>query len=99
MRSYSDVVLQNQIPQDQFTGSCRLDGDAVYIPEASGKIENGKVSLSATLERYTLFTMNHQTVLMRDNALKAFQKDGSLYDYGILMPKLPGADRYSNSKT
>lgn len=82
---YSDVHSANAIEQDVLTGAVLIDGDHLYIPEADGWFDGGKLTLSASIERYTRLTVNGHVVLMRDDALKAFQAENKLYDYGILI--------------
>jgi hypothetical protein len=84
-RFYSDVQIGNEIGDKEKTGSCLVDGRHIYVPDAFGYSSDGKVRLMASVERYTLLTINGQTVLLRDDALAAFEKENKLYDYGILM--------------
>jgi hypothetical protein len=85
MRFYSDAHIANEIMQDEAWGSFLASGPHLYLPLAHGQMENGKPSLSASLERYTFAIINTHAVLLRDDALAAFRKDNKLYDYGILI--------------
>jgi hypothetical protein len=85
MRSYSDVSSADAIPQDERCGSCLIDGNVMYVPEADGFMLEGKPRLLASVTRYTLVEINRRKVLMRDDALQAYREQDKLYDYGILI--------------
>ena len=85
MRFHTDVEMVGAIEQDEKWGSCLVDGDALYVPEASGVARDGKAFLMASIDRYTLRTINGRVVLMRDDAFHLFEEKGKLYDYGILI--------------
>jgi hypothetical protein len=85
MRSYSDVSLAGAIEQDERAGSCLIERRMLYLPEASGYMQDGKPRLFASITHYTLMEINGRKVLMRDDALRAFREENKLYDYGILV--------------
>ncbi|MGC4004604.1 MAG: hypothetical protein QM811_16375 [Pirellulales bacterium] len=74
-----------EIEEKEKHGEVLSDGDKLYIPEATGRQSKEKIELRAGIERYTRVMINGRTVLMRDDALKAWTKDRELYDYGILI--------------
>ena len=82
---YTDVVSPDDIEQDIRSGSVLVEGDHVYIPEASGYYRDGVPRLMASIDRYTLVTVNEHQTLMRDDAYKVYQQENRLYDYGILI--------------
>jgi hypothetical protein len=86
MRFYSDVSLGDDgIEQDEPSGDCLIEGATLYLPQAHGFMREGKPILLATLTRYTRVTINGHTVLLRDDALRAYRAKNELYDYGILV--------------
>jgi hypothetical protein len=85
MRSYTDVRTVGEIRQDEQRGGCLTEGNALYLPEAYGYMDDGKPRLLASIERYTLVEINGRKVLMREDALHAFRTQNKLYDYGILV--------------
>jgi hypothetical protein len=85
MRFYSDVISGDAIKQEELFGGFLTDGDALYLPRAFGFVREGVTSLMATVDRYTLVTINGHKVLLRDDALRAYRKEDKLYDYGILI--------------
>jgi hypothetical protein len=85
LRSYSDVSSVDDIKQDEQRGSCLIEGQVVYLPEAHGYMHDGKPQLLASITRYTRMEINGRKVLMRDDALRAFREQNKLYDYGILV--------------
>ena len=85
MTFYTDVGSADDIEQDELTGTCLVDGDQVYLPTAHGSYRDGKPQLLAMVQRYTRVSVNGKTVLMRDDALRAFRETNKLYDYGILI--------------
>jgi hypothetical protein len=85
LRSHSDVVSAQSIEQDERSGGCLTDGRTLYLPEAYGWVRDGKPRLRASITRFTRLRVNGRTVLMRDDALRAFREENKLYDYGILV--------------
>ena len=85
MRFYTDTDLSGEIKQDERRGSSLTSGHAIYIPQASGFYHDGKPLLLASVTQYTLMQINGHAVLVRDDALKAYQTENKLYDYGILI--------------
>jgi hypothetical protein len=93
---YSDIIDTTEIPQKEQSGTCLIEGDQLYVPEATGNYEKGKPILRADLTRYTRMVINGQPVLMRDDALKTFKGTERLYDYGILIKVGEYADSIIN---
>jgi hypothetical protein len=89
---YSDVHVADDIEQDVRTGSCLIDGNRIFIPEAFGYMRDGKPQLQASIERFTRATINGRVVLLRDDARQAYESENKLYDYGILMKVADKAD-------
>ena len=85
MSCYSDMEQSDTIRQPSQVGDFLIQDDALYLPEASGIMREGKPELRASVDRYTLVKINDQEVLMRDDALQAFKQNNRLYDYGILV--------------
>ena len=85
MTFYTDVILADAIEQSELRGDVLTNGDQMYVGTASGYILDGKPTLFGTVKRYTRATINGRVVLLRDDALQAYRKDGTLYDYGILI--------------
>ena len=75
MRFYSDAGDRDN---DIKHGNCLVEGATLYVPMTSG-------STYASVERYTMLTVNGYRVLMRDDAFKLFREQNKLYDYGILI--------------
>lgn len=92
-RFYSDVELADSIEQDTTSGSCLIEGDRIYIPEAYGFYRGGKPVLRASIARYTKVEVNGYVTLMRDDAYNAFKTENKLYDYGILIKVSMESDR------
>jgi hypothetical protein len=92
MISYSDVRVVDEIREDRKFGELLMDGDMLYVPEASGYMRDGKPSLHASLTRYTRMIIRGRTVLLRDDALKVYREQNRLYDYGILIKVSDQAD-------
>ena len=90
---YSDVELPDSIDQDITSGSCLIEENRIYIPEAYGFYRDGRPSLLASIKRYTKVEVNGHITLMRDDAYKAFKTENKLYDYGILIKVSMEADR------
>jgi len=82
---YSDVKSPDDIEQEIRTGSCLIDGNRIFIPEAYGYVRGGKPHLLASIERLTRASINGRVVLLRDDARVAFASENKLYDYGILI--------------
>ena len=82
---YSDVRSDDDIDQDLRSGSCLIENERIYIPEAFGSYRDGKPHLLASIERYNMVMINGHVCLMRDDAYNAFKSKGTLYDYGILI--------------
>lgn len=84
-RFHSDVSVDD-IKQDERSGSCLVDRDCIYIPEAYGyRRDEGEIRLHASVERYHRVTVNGYRTLMRDDAYSIFKTKNELYDYGILI--------------
>ncbi len=92
MKFYSDVVIDGSIEQDELSGTCLIEGDRIYIPQASGYYRDGKPDLSASVDRYTRVAVNGNVTLMRDDAYRGFNTQGKLYDYGVLIKIAEKAD-------
>lgn len=93
IRSFSH---QGPADHEEQWGTCLVESDTVYVPVARVFSNTGKPRLMAHVDRYTLRTINNHIVLMRDDALQAFDRHDSLYDYGILIraadARPPGSD-------
>jgi hypothetical protein len=85
MTFYSDVVSPDDIEQEIQTGGVLIEGDHVYIPRAHGYYHDGVPRLLASIDRYTIVTINGHQTLMRDDAYKVYQQENRLFDYGILI--------------
>ena len=85
MRSYSDARMADEIGEARKFGELLIDSDRLYVPVASGFMNEGKPILSASITRYTRMTIRGHTVLLRDDALKVYRDQNRLYDYGILI--------------
>lgn len=96
MKFRSDVVVADMIRESEKDGQPLVEGDELYLPEASGYVLDGKTSLWASITRYTRVNLQGRTVLMRDDALRAFRKNNRLYDYGILIKVLDRGDPFLN---
>lgn len=92
MRFQSDVVSDDEIQQDVLRGTVLSEGGKLYVPEASGDYMEGKPFLFAHLTRYTRCRINAHIALLRDDALRAYERDDELYDYGILIRVADKAD-------
>lgn len=88
----TDVSMAGEIDQDQLSGTCLVEDDRLYIPRASGHMIKDKAHLSASVERYTLRSINGLIVLMREDARKVFDTRKELYDYGVLIKVADKAD-------
>jgi hypothetical protein len=95
MTVYSDVVSSDSIEQPELDGKVLTDGDKLYISTASGFSNDGKPVLSGSLERYTGVKINGRTVLLRDDALKAYREHNRLYDYGVLIKVAESTERFA----
>jgi hypothetical protein len=94
LTSYSCTVSEDTIPQDEHAGHCLTDGNVLYLPKADGYMYEGKPKLLAFITRFTRVEVNGHTVLMRDDALRAFRSENKLYDYGLLVKlKTPTSGR------
>jgi len=85
LRSYSDARQADEIREDKKFGELLIDSDRLYVPEASGYTRDSEPSLFASVTRYTRTAIRGRTVLLRDDALKAYREQNRLYDYGILI--------------
>lgn len=85
MTYYTDVIIGGQIREKEKRGTVLIDGDKVYIPMADGFLEKDGARLDASLSRYTRVNIRGRTVLMRDDALRAYRAENRLYDYGVLI--------------
>lgn len=93
---YSDVVVAGMTRGSEKDGQPFVEGDELYLPEASGSAQDGKTSLWASITRYTRVNLEGRTVLMRDDALSEFREHNRLYDYGILIKVLDKGDPFLN---
>ena len=85
MTFYSDVADRDEIIESEKHGDVIVDGDKLFVPTASGSFKDGKPSLHAEITRYTRLQIKGHTVLLRDDALKAYREQNQLYNYGILI--------------
>ncbi|QDV46084.1 hypothetical protein Enr13x_59880 [Stieleria neptunia] len=85
MKFTTDVGSVDDIRQDTLHGTVLTDKDKIYVPLAHGRKRDGQISLMASISRYTRVEINGKTVLLRDDALRAYKKDKKLYDYGVLI--------------
>ncbi len=85
IRFYTDVHDVDAVEEDERFGSALADGEQLYLPQASARKEDGKITTIATISRYRRATINSHVVLMRDDAWKAYTEQNALYDYGILI--------------
>jgi len=85
MTFYTDVGSENDIREKYKSGSLLTDGDRLYLPMASGYRSAEGTHLIASIDRYTRAIINDRLVLLRDDALRAWQHGQRLYDYGILI--------------
>jgi hypothetical protein len=84
---YSDLVTDDEIPQKELSGDILVEGERLFLPIATGyhyPNQNEPV-LNASLYRYTRMTIHGRVVLLRDDALRHYLRDKSLYDYGVLI--------------
>ena len=83
---YSDIEAPDEIPQKELSGDVLVEGERLFLPIAAGyHYPNQKQPvLNAYLYRYTRMTIHGCIVLLRDDALRHYLKDKSLYD-GILI--------------
>jgi hypothetical protein len=96
MSYYRDVRNEGEIEESEKSGQLLAEGDELFLPEASGYMRDGKVSLRAYIERYTRVRINGRTVLMRDDALREYREHDRLYDYGILIKVSEAADIFTD---
>ncbi len=82
---YTDVVSTNDIEQDVHSGTCLVEDERIYIPDAFGYYQEGEPVLLADVTRYHRVIVDGEVTLMRDDAWEAFQSSNKLYDYGILI--------------
>lgn len=61
-----------------------VEGDRLYLP------------VSSQITRYRRVNVKGHTVLMEDEALRAFREQNRLYDYGILIKVLDKGDPFLN---
>jgi hypothetical protein len=96
--SYSDVVItdKDRIEQPESQGDIMLDGDKLYLSSASGFYYRRKPVISGHIERYTRVRINGRSVLLRDDALEAYRRHDSLYDYGILIKVADRTDAFAD---
>jgi hypothetical protein len=84
-RFYSDVQGDG-FERPETSGSFIIEGDRLYLPYAFGFYDSDrKPVLISKLDRYAFRRINGKLVVMRDDALKAFESRNKLYDYGILI--------------
>jgi hypothetical protein len=96
MTFYTDVRSRDDIEEPEKRGDVVVEGDTMYLPRARGYYRDGKAILSADIDRYTRRQICGRTVLLRDDALKAFTQDNKLYDYGILIKVADTVERFAN---
>jgi len=96
MTFYSDVRSNDDIDEAVKSGDVLVDGDKLYLPRAAGHYRDGKAVLSADIERYSRREIGGRTVLLRDDALKAFTQENKLYDYGILIKVADSLQRFAS---
>lgn len=77
---YSDIENADEIPQEELSGDILVEGEHLFLPMAAGYHYPNKKEpvLSAYLFRYTRMSIQGHTVLLRDDALRHYQKDKSL---------------------
>jgi hypothetical protein len=92
MTFYSDVVSEDDITEKEKSGTLLTDGDKLYVPVAHGYYVDKRPHLLAFVDRYTRVQINGRTVLLRDDALKAFRERNQLYDYGVLIKAADNVD-------
>jgi len=86
MTSYSDFrPSKNVLDEKEKSGEAVTEDDRLYIPTAMGHYIDGKLSLTASITRYTRLEIKGRQILLRDDALKAFRERNQLYDYGVLI--------------
>jgi hypothetical protein len=85
MTSQSDVVPSDTIKQSEYNGVVATDENKMFLPTANGSYDKGRPLLFADITRYRRIRIKGYTVLMRDDAWKAFRERDALYDYGILI--------------
>ncbi|MEM9826868.1 MAG: hypothetical protein AAF958_09780 [Planctomycetota bacterium] len=85
MKFTTDVVSDDNIQQDRLHGAVLTEENRIYIPVAHGSRRKGKISLMATIFRYTRIEIDGKVVLLRDDALEAYEKEKKLYGYGVLI--------------
>jgi hypothetical protein len=85
MTFYTDAHSADAIEEKVKHGNVLVQGDQLFLPEASGYKREGEISLGGYVTRYTRVRVNARTVLMRDDALREFAEHDRLYDYGILI--------------
>jgi hypothetical protein len=96
MTFYSDVGSSDDIDEAVKSGDVLVDGDKLYLPRAGGQYRDGKAVLSADIDRYSRREICRRTVLLRDDALKAFTQENMLYDYGILIKIADSVERFAS---
>lgn len=82
---YTDYDGTGEIPQDEYTGSCFIEKNVIYIPKAVMKKRGDKTKPSADITRFTMGEINGKTVLFNDVALELYRDKKELHDYGILV--------------
>jgi hypothetical protein len=94
---YSDLESADAIPQEELSGDILVEGDRLFLPMASGyhRANQKEPALSASLYRYTRMTIRGRTALLRDDALRHYLEDKSLYQPGILIKIADDATKLS----
>jgi hypothetical protein len=84
---YSDLENADEIPQEELSGDILVEGEHLFLPMAAGYHSPDKKEpvLSASLYRYTRMSIRGHTVLLRDDALRHYYEDKTLYQPGILI--------------
>ena len=94
---YSDLENADEIPQEELSGDILVEGERLFLPMAAGyrRPNQKEPALSASLYRYTRMTIHGRTVLLRDDALRHYLEDKSLYQHGILIKVADDATKIS----
>lgn len=90
---YSDVQSDDSTSDDEMRGSVRYEGDKLYVHRVSTYRSNGETRQLKSVDRYTRRIINGRVVLLRDDALKAYEEKNGLYDYGVLIKVANKVDR------
>jgi hypothetical protein len=88
----SDRGSTDEVREGEKFGTLLTEGQHLYLPVATAYRREDRVQTFADVTRYTRMTIRGRTVLLRDDALNAYQKQDRLYDYGILIKVDEGRD-------